>query len=151
MDSSTESEKKFKCEQCPECFNRNFSLMLHRTVVHNAVKKLECSQSGKVYELENVVTNPKGNCKEITVIKDTSNNLKETQCEECKKFFGNKNTLEKHISTVHDKERNFECGQCSKTFGQSSNLSRHIAIVHDGRRNYICDICRSTLWIFILT
>ena len=44
---------KLKCEECPESFNRNFSLTLHRTVVHEKLKTLQCKESGIVYNLQN--------------------------------------------------------------------------------------------------
>ena len=64
MDVIEENEKKFKCDQCSESFKRNFSLTLHRTVLHNTVKKLECKESGKVYDLQNVMSHPQDNISE---------------------------------------------------------------------------------------
>ena len=49
------NKMNFKCGQCSESFKKNFSLTLHRTVVHSDVKTLECNQSGKVYNLEGLV------------------------------------------------------------------------------------------------
>ena len=46
------NEKKFECDQCLKSFNRNFSLTLHKTVVHNGEKTLKCKETGTVYNLE---------------------------------------------------------------------------------------------------
>ena len=42
--------------------------------------------------------------------------MKNFKCDECDKSFGEKATLEKHISAVHRNEKNFKCDQCGKYF-----------------------------------
>ena len=86
------NENKFQCEQCSKSFNRNFSLTLHRTVVHSDVKTLECNQSGKVYNLEGLVKCSTSNSTSTSInsqrnIEPTTKSLetKVTQCAVCKK------------------------------------------------------------------
>ena len=117
-----QNEKKFHCNQCSESFNRNFSLTLHTTVVHNEVKTLECIESGKVYNLEGLVKCSTSNSSSTSTnsqrnIKPTTKSLetKDTQCAVCKKSFSKPANLKVHVATVHNKERQYKCEVCIKS------------------------------------
>jgi len=47
-------------------------------------------------------------------------------CDHCDKTFGQKGTLNRHINTVHLKQKNFKCEQCEYTCGQKDHLKKHI-------------------------
>jgi len=51
-------------------------------------------------------------------------------CPECSYSTDRKDSLKKHIDTVHRKIRSFECGECGDAFTQSSNLNTHIKRKH---------------------
>jgi hypothetical protein len=42
----------------------------------------------------------------------------------------NKSSLEKHVRTVHHKERPFSCRICEASFGQKVHLDAHVSAVH---------------------
>ncbi|XP_055083995.1 gastrula zinc finger protein xFG20-1-like [Periophthalmus magnuspinnatus] len=67
---------------------------------------------------------------------------KKHQCSVCKKRFGTKQILQRHIR-VHTGERPFSCLICTKTFTEKSHLDRHIKI-HTGERPYSCLTCKKT-------
>ncbi|XP_023316595.1 zinc finger protein 717-like isoform X2 [Trichogramma pretiosum] len=60
-------------------------------------------------------------------------------CDLCRKSFGYKSHLQRHIDSVHRKIRH-ECDICQKTFSSKSSLRNHIDSVHNGVR-HACDIC----------
>ena len=65
-------------------------------------------------------------------------------CPSCGNCFSSKRALQKHISNVHEGQKNFKCDKCGKGFGDQGYLKRHIAAVHEGSRNYNCEICGKT-------
>lgn len=47
-------------------------------------------------------------------------------CQHCNKTFNLKQNLNRHISTIHDEQKeSFACSKCEKTFKQKSNRDRH--------------------------
>ena len=113
MDNFMENEKKFECDQCLESFNRNFSLTLHKTVIHST-KSLKCKESGKVFNLENELQSSQDFQEKIqkpTVVVDSSvkkleckengkdPNIKDFQCVICEKPFST-GCAEKMITTT---------------------------------------------------
>ena len=151
MDNFMENEKKFECDQCLESFNRNFSLTLHKTVIHSSTKTLKCNESGKIYNLEDEFHNTKSEFHNIQEniekksLKDVQ--IKRFYCQQCDNTFKTKQGLEKHVSTKHNKERNYNCEQCMKSFGQKCSLLRHIAIIHNRTRKHKFHICQKTFSI----
>ena len=99
LDDFQGNKMNFQCGQCSESFKKNFSLTLHRTVVHSDVKTLECNQSGKVYNLEGLV---KSRSNSISTSQNSQNDLnpntehlenKITHCTDCKKSFNTRSHL----------------------------------------------------------
>lgn len=64
-------------------------------------------------------------------------------CKRCSKTFVERGNLNKHITSVHLKERNKICPEpgCGKSFSFRDGLERHIAHVHQNRRQYKCELC----------
>lgn len=56
------------------------------------------------------------------------------QCGACLQDYGTKQSLERHIRTVHGNVKAFKCPKCTVTFGHSSDLKRHIRTVHGGEK-----------------
>jgi uncharacterized Zn-finger protein len=53
--------------------------------------------------------------------------------------------LNRHISQVHDKVKEFECEEndCDAIFSQKAALNKHIKTVHEGQKNYQCSYCHN--------
>ena len=62
-------------------------------------------------------------------------------CLSCAATFGQKSTLTRHVSTVHEKRRDHVCPYCPKAFGQKSTLTKHVSTVHEKRRDHACPHC----------
>ena len=60
-----------------------------------------------------------------------NNNSKTTfiLCDICKTYFGVKETLNKHVSTVHEGNKKFKCDNCDAKFGHKYHLNQHVETV----------------------
>jgi hypothetical protein len=67
--------------------------------------------------------------------------LKTHKCPTCAKGFTINYYLQRHISTVHLKEKNHKCPTCDISFGEKGNLQHHIKTVHLNEKNYRCPNC----------
>eukprot|EP00088_Acartia_fossae_P023715 TRINITY_DN2472_c0_g1_i8.p1 TRINITY_DN2472_c0_g1~~TRINITY_DN2472_c0_g1_i8.p1 ORF type:complete len:622 (+),score=88.03 TRINITY_DN2472_c0_g1_i8:43-1908(+) len=66
-------------------------------------------------------------------------------CNICDKQFGDKNTLKRHIKSMHSTEKKYSCDACDKTFALQNYLTQHIQNVHSEPRTWICDLCGTRL------
>ncbi len=62
-------------------------------------------------------------------------------CPTCNSKFSTTVNLQRHINSVHLKQKNFQCSSCESKFGQSKDLQTHIDTVHLKLKNYKCDHC----------
>uniref|UniRef100_A0A8C6SVZ3 C2H2-type domain-containing protein n=1 Tax=Neogobius melanostomus TaxID=47308 RepID=A0A8C6SVZ3_9GOBI len=70
---------------------------------------------------------------------DRAEKKKKHQCSVCKKRFGGKGNLKRHIR-VHTGVRPYSCSTCSKAFVGKANLIIHIR-THTGEKPYGCSTC----------
>lgn len=54
-------------------------------------------------------------------------------CTQCTKVFTQKYHLERHISNVHMRNKDFRCSKCTYKTSSSFNLSIHVKRVHEGK------------------
>ena len=52
------------------------------------------------------------------------------QCQQCKKSFGKRGDLNRHINNVHKKLTPFQCLECKKYFKRKTHHQIHINKVH---------------------
>lgn len=64
----------------------------------------------------------------------------EYECYHCCMVFNKRWKLQKHITRVHDSNKNYVCTYCDKAFKQSYHLREHLTS-HTGERNYTCSFC----------
>ena len=59
--------------------------------------------------------------------------------ESCKKQFNSKDSLLKHVRSVHKSIKPFVCTECEKTFSQKSHLDDHLG--KHFKKRFLCGIC----------
>merc|ERR1712080_805453 len=59
-----------------------------------------------------------------------SSTTKILQCGVCFKNLCSKNSLKVHVSTVHEKRKDFCCSKCPKTFSTNSHARKHLRNIH---------------------
>ena len=62
-------------------------------------------------------------------------------CPECHSAFQHKKSLNVHIKTVHEMQKNHPCSLCHKSFAREHSLKNHVATVHDRQMNHVCPTC----------
>ena len=71
--------------------------------------------------------------------------FKDYRCEYCiDSSFGTKQHLNRHIKSVHEKQKDYICANCGKSFSQAPHLKTHIHTVHEGNRDYKCIPCEKS-------
>ena len=90
-------------------------------------------------------------CKKVFARKDSLNRhiasihqKKEYKCTHCSYVTNRKDHLKRHINEVHLNLRKFECEFCGQKFNQSGTMNRHIKSVHEMSKQYNCPDCHST-------
>lgn len=66
------------------------------------------------------------------------------KCGHCERAFRERGNLNKHVMSVHQKQKSFSCHICPKSFAFKDGLLRHISTVHDNQRRYVCGACKGT-------
>ena len=54
--------------------------------------------------------------------------------------FGQKSHMQKHVITVHMKEKPYKCDQCSYQTATRSTLNRHVSVIHKGAKAFQCQV-----------
>ena len=72
-----------------------------------------------------------------------SNNVvnKNLQCETCNYFFKTKETLKRHITSVHEGKKPFKCDICTRNFARNAHLLLHVASIHEKIKQHMCTVC----------
>ncbi|KAH8297604.1 hypothetical protein KR054_004141, partial [Drosophila jambulina] len=61
-------------------------------------------------------------------------------CKFCQKVCNSSTSLKKHVSAVHEKNRNYACSYCEKSFA-NSNTRKYHEMTHTGEKNFECNEC----------
>ena len=83
-------------------------------------------------------------------IRSIHEDLKLHKCDRCKKSFGHKYAVKKHIREVHNKDLTIEryfCKVCGKTFTNKKSEKEHYIAIHEGRKYFQCDSCEKSFAI----
>lgn len=67
-------------------------------------------------------------------------------CHICGNVFSMKHHLQVHVSSVHEKRRDYACDQCSLSFVTEFKRQRHIRCVHAKERPYPCSRCNMSFF-----
>ncbi|KAJ8903499.1 hypothetical protein NDN08_004605 [Rhodosorus marinus] len=62
-------------------------------------------------------------------------------CPHCGRVFSRKYEMQRHVSAVHERVKNFGCDRCGKFFALKQNLISHIEEVHEGKKDAVCIEC----------
>lgn len=55
--------------------------------------------------------------------------------------FGQKAHLQKHVITVHRREKPYKCDSCAYQSSTKSTLHKHIAVIHHKDKPFRCQLC----------
>ncbi|XP_075961865.1 uncharacterized protein LOC142965049 isoform X1 [Anarhichas minor] len=63
-------------------------------------------------------------------------------CSVCKKSFGRRQTIKRHMVT-HTGDKPFSCSECNTSFSRSGHLQRHMRC-HTGEKLFSCSLCKKS-------
>ena len=131
--------KAFQCNVCDgKTFSSGNSLKRHIEIVHNGVKKHQCSHCNKKFALgQHLSLHEK-----VVHLK-----LRPYKCDVCEATFPYALSLRQHVSSLHATESGaevFPCDRCEdKTFSSASSLKKHKEVLHSEAKKYKCNDCRA--------
>ncbi|XP_054274230.1 zinc finger protein 236-like [Macrosteles quadrilineatus] len=115
--------------RCPVC-NQRFRTSGHRKA-HLMLHIREAQP-----QLVNITTdNPPAQDTNVMQIQ-----LMQYQCSVCDKWFSKQTNLVRHMR-VHTGEKPFNCKECSRSFSQKNSLDKHTTTVHSGEKQWSCSEC----------
>lgn len=113
-------------------FTQRADVRKHKKTVHEKARDFRCEECnlsfGEVCELNKLIISI------YLVLKPKLTNLNSKQ----------RGNLNKHVRSIHRKERNFLCEQCGAAFPFRNGLTEHIRMRHTDERPYACDRCTSS-------
>jgi general transcription factor IIIA len=139
------NERPFKCPYapCDKDYLRESHLKHHIKSAHSEVRDYKCSYQGcdKAF-----ATGQRLRVHEAT--HEAPNKYRCTGYAPCNQVFRKKETLQRHINSVHEQHVSFRCEEidtrtgkvCKKSFGTTAKLAAHERNCHDPTR-YSCETC----------
>ena len=138
-ETSQTSKENHVCKTCGVDFNRVRTVTCHMNNTHNEVKThvMNCSICQAEFSTKH---NHRVHMKEAHDIVVQSCGKKKHFCHLCGKSCPSSAKLIEHVSSVHEKIRNFKCSTCGKSFSALSSLKKHQKYIHDGVKE-VCETC----------
>ena len=138
----TDHSLEFICKVCNFAFSTNENLSIHSKNVHNELCNVSHEDESESKEQNDVSTTESA----ILKNKPKRNILgkhKEWKCEQCPFESSRRQSLDRHVESVHNMEgKKFICGECGHAASQKNNLKRHRETVHKmGVKKFKCEKC----------
>ena len=148
-EDSRDKDGFLRCKECPRIFFTKLAFENHSSNQHNQeieTKLEQLSQTLPVkypsdcflchlsFQSEIEAQQHRSSAHETPLkcslcINAVHKKLKPFQCQECKRYFGHKHHVQKHISTTHKSVTPLQWQECNKEFGVKSTLEKHINAV----------------------
>lgn len=117
--------KEHACNKCNYSCATKQNLESHKNSIHNEISeadKLQCMECGKCFI-------QRGHF--VQHVKTVHHKIRAFKCDICDgKTFPQRSHLNMHIKTVHNMEKDYKCTHCKRAFGYKSNLKKHVQGVH---------------------
>ncbi|XP_055838151.1 transcription factor hamlet isoform X2 [Episyrphus balteatus] len=122
---------EYSCDLCVKSYSYRPSLLKHRALVHNDIRKYPCENCTKVFcDPSNLQRH----------IRAHHVGARSHACPECGKTFATSSGLKQHTH-IHSSVKPFQCEVCFKAYTQFSNLCRHKRMHADCRMQIKCNKC----------
>ncbi|XP_065086637.1 transcription factor grauzone-like [Ochlerotatus camptorhynchus] len=128
---SSEDQRPFKCDLCPQSFAQKSALALHM----ERHVKVKCPQCKKMFACNSTLS--------IHMTNQHSGKDRTMVCDTCGQEFLSKQCFDRHMNEHMGIEvQRFQCGICQRWLKGERNFRNHMNWVHtDGDREFQCDIC----------
>jgi hypothetical protein len=140
-------KEKLTCKICQRVFATPRTLKKH-LFVHNDVPRYECKECHKKFRSHTGM-------KQHTLLQHGQTKVvdgneiyvavpkQQETCAICCKTFVSKNSLQKHIKTLHNENAKFVCENCGQKFKYKSTFTHHLLSHNIGEEeSYECPLCK---------
>ena len=113
-----EGKKDHKCQNCGKEYTEKKNLRQHIKRVHgDNVRDKQCTRCGTLFFTKDVLN------KHVKYVHDREENPKLFECEFCGKGF-TRNTMQRHLKTVHKGSRDYVCHICKYFLDYLDNFGK---------------------------
>ena len=139
--TSTMNNEQVQCEICDRNYASQFILLRHYRFKHPELELFSCGECPHEFNSEIKLQNhQRAIHNEATIKMESSDN--EFSCIKCQTNFETSQQLKDHQTEVHMKW--FSCGQCNYRTKQVGNIERHVKTIHCKEKNFMCPGCFRT-------
>ena len=118
MEAKCVKEDK-QCHQCSKVFSSKSAKTAHVKGIHENPKRYACETCDKLFSFKSNLVHHMASVHK--------KRKKLFQCQTCNKTFLQEGGLKQHIKFVHENIRDFECDQCKKYFHRLMDLRKHVS------------------------
>ncbi|CRK96018.1 CLUMA_CG009458, isoform A [Clunio marinus] len=105
------------CEICGKTFRKD-RLKEHLNGVHFKIKRYQCDICGNKFDKKYLA-------RHMTTHLDLEHRRKEFHCQICESSYFDKETLQRHVLSIHERSGLFTCSICSNNFRTEKGLKNH--------------------------
>ena len=123
VDEILSKKRSFKCFICIKTFTTKRTWKIHTETIHEGKYRFKCDVCSKNFTTKKVLQ---------IHTETVHEGKKPFKCNKCEKFSApSKKDLQRHIVTVHEGKKPFQCSVCKSEFGRKNSLYRHMKSVHN--------------------
>ena len=127
------------CFQCSLQFEKKSIYDMHLSLIHSyksktnifddkiksEPKEIESSNHASHIQSKHILETEK-----IKKVDSTNKKNRLFKCGYCGKYFSKKQSMNCHVTSVHEGKKPFKCEYCDHVFGQNCYMQQHVASVH---------------------
>ena len=146
LTNHSDKKEEFECSDCQKTFSSQSNLTRHTKTKHTPhQKEYVCNNCNKKFERQDTLLRHERTDHNLrrdeVVLPGINEKIEPFQCYICKEIFKDKNTVIRHIESIHAK-KSFQCNICGNVYKRKDTLQIHMQCHNFTLPKISCEICR---------